>query len=516
MASSVATRTTFDSREAYNDKKDDISPQQEKQEKNDDNDDDDDDDEPPQSGPSLWQLPPEQSFSDWTLEIVSVTNASLAADGTLYVPGRDREDENDDTTNTDNNEEEEEDNHHAVVQVYHVHRALLSAGSRKCHFFEQVFREYDESHHRDHHDDDNNHNEGDDESTHHHHHHHHPNRNSTATTTTRIELHPLVAPALPIVLDYLYHPQSTVSVTAETATPVHSLAQLLDCPRLQTDVYRFARDHNITLDNCHVYYQHAQLLRNDSMASLVVKTCARHFTQLASSLTTLPIASVTLSPPPSFWIAVLLERRMVPQRPSATTASVMRHHHHQHAGWVIAHVCTMHLETMDPAQWDQLTSVNFLPHMDGIVASTLLELCTVFERPRQSRNNNNNNKKDAETAPPPPSQEQEEQDESVTTSSMLSNLQVRCIDALADDWLALARAENRHDFVTRLPPNVTAALLPKLLQRANRVVQQDRAVMERLRKSSSSDSSGGGGGGGGVSHRPTTPTPATTTTTTTA
>ena len=61
------------------------------------------------SGHLSWRIPPEESFSDWTIKIVKTTESSTEA-----VP-------------------EQKD-------VYHVHKCVLAVGPKMCRYFERLFQ----------------------------------------------------------------------------------------------------------------------------------------------------------------------------------------------------------------------------------------------------------------------------------------------------------------------------------------------------------------------------------------
>jgi hypothetical protein len=106
-----------------------------------------------------WRLEPEESFSDWKIEVTTVKDALLKIPQDVE-PAAKR------PRNDYQNELEA-----ATVEVYHVHKHMLGAGPRSSLYFARMFRSQ---------------------------------MSETNTSTSKIELDDAAAKAFPLMLDYMY------------------------------------------------------------------------------------------------------------------------------------------------------------------------------------------------------------------------------------------------------------------------------------------------------------------------
>lgn len=100
------------------------------------------------SGHLSWRMPPEESYSDWTIEIV------------------------DDSKRNNTKETKDDKAHKEISRIYHVHKVTLAVGPKKSLYFERLFRYMSTN-----------------------------ATISTKTKTSRIKLHAAAARAMPCFLD---------------------------------------------------------------------------------------------------------------------------------------------------------------------------------------------------------------------------------------------------------------------------------------------------------------------------
>lgn len=327
---------------------------------------DEDPPSPAEEQDALWRLPPEESYSDWTIVIVTVTDSE------------DTEPE---------------------TKVYHVHKGILAAGPRRCEYFTRLFQK------------------------------------EQISGTTRMELHELAANAFPAMLDFMYQTSDKLGVVTETATALHALGAFFENKRLQWEAKQFFKK-DISVSNCHIYYEHAKIFEDEKILDQIARMVADR-KNLLSLQTTSPLIMIA---DVDFWPTVL---GYVNMREDAS----------RHASRLIYQVIKVRSATMDVEIFEQLTDEKYLPYIDINVASHLLDAQDFFRMG---------------------------EDESVLTS-----LQKRCVAAVAGNWLRLASAQNRSDFLTRQKPAILAELLDQVLQRAGDSVNEYKRTLEKVRARSS-------------------------------
>jgi BTB/POZ domain len=159
-----------------------------------------------------WRLPPDESFSDWKIEIVSKISVDDRVPSTIEG--------------------------NTITHTYYCHKAYLALGARKSEYFARLFRngDYKES----------------------------------QNCTSRIELDPLAADCFPYILDYMYAPERQLQITTETATVLHHLGEYFEMPSLRWEATQFCKK-DLSFGNADIYYEHATVFQDDTILSVIAK-----------------------------------------------------------------------------------------------------------------------------------------------------------------------------------------------------------------------------------------------------
>ena len=137
-----------------------------------------DEEGPPTADQHLsWRVLPEESHSDWTIEISKPGNNS--GEGM------------------------------AISRVFHVHKNILSVGPKKSNYFARLFQNGQCKEHQ--------------------------------TNTSSIALDAIAADSFPLTLDYLYSPSDKLEISTSNATTLHYLAGYFEIQRLQWEAFQFCR-----------------------------------------------------------------------------------------------------------------------------------------------------------------------------------------------------------------------------------------------------------------------------------
>jgi hypothetical protein len=167
-----------------------------------------------------WRLSPEESLSDWTIQIVY---HKTDCDGNI-------------SNKTD---------------TYHVHKYFLGVGPRKSEYFVRLFQDggrFAES----------------------------------KTQTSCIEFDEIAAKAFPLLLDFLYSPDAEVQLTTENATALHSMAKYFDIRYLRWKTNEFWRK-GMTIATCGTYYEHAWILQDEKILKAASAKCAENIMEIKNS-----------------------------------------------------------------------------------------------------------------------------------------------------------------------------------------------------------------------------------------
>ena len=257
-----------------------------------------------------WRRDPEESLSDWTIIVSSVSTNG-------YYENDDNGDSNDD-----------DDNRVEMTTKYHIHKVVVGAGPRGSNYFFRLFKNETNSN-----DNDvvplltssssspssnqeraivkytapsplrrflfgggyyNNYTDSQNDSasiggT---------ARNPEDITTSHIELERSAAVAFPIMLDFMYaHSSVDVQATTKTAVALRYLGKVFDIPTLVATVNNFIR-HDMTKDNIHIYVQQATVFHDEQIVQLTMQTAAPAWYELFFAPSTSTTAAPT-SPSPS-------------------------------------------------------------------------------------------------------------------------------------------------------------------------------------------------------------------------
>ena len=262
-----------------------------------------------------WRLDPDESLSDWTIEI--------------QVHGVNRD-------------------------TYHVHKHCLAVGPRKSEYFAKLFAQ--------------------------------GGRFSEAKDrTSRIELETQAADAFPELLDYMYFPDRALVINTNNATALYSMAKYFDMRCLRWEASNFWKLDIRTHVACGVYYEHARLLNENKILEAAVDSCS---SQIMSISKTSRLVHV---PDPNFWLRIFKNNE-----------TNMSEEFSCHLSILVAEFAQNNIDSLDEEMFSKLTDHNRLPIVDVEAALPLIDA--------------------------------ERQIVLAPDIEKLSNLQERCIEALAKKW----------------------------------------------------------------------------------
>ena len=345
----------------------------------DDEEEEDDDEKPPNRHAlkkMLWRFSPEESHSDWTIELVIQENSEELIEC--------NDDQKHITKERDADPKED-------ILIYHVHKCVLSVGDRSCEYFARLFT-------NDH-------------------------FAEAARRTSRIPLPRLAANAFPFMLDYIYQCNEPLVVETETATALHFLGQYFENRELRWDAKQFWKT-DLTLANCHVYYEHAKVFRDEKIINAVAKTCENNFHLLE------PSSPIVMVADPEFFLKIM-EHSTIEKEDSLRVSKL------------VAEVCNLSHKNLKADLFWALTNENFIPIIHLSVATDFLRLHNLYQEGDQA-------------------------------FSALSSLQVRCADALAKSWRYIATSEDATttDFLKSQPPIIISEVMKQALRRADQLVSR--------------------------------------------
>ncbi|GAX12495.1 hypothetical protein FisN_24Hu070 [Fistulifera solaris] len=241
-----------------------------------------------------------------------------------------------------------------TTDTYHVHKNFLAHGSRRSKYFFRLFRSEESF-------------------------------TENQASTSRIDLDPLAAQAFPVLLDFVYG--SNLSITSQTATALHHLGEYFEIRPLQDTSFEFCQ-HDMSLDNLHAYYASAKQLHDDNVMNLIVDYLRLKISKLS------PTNPIVLQSSPDLWLRVLGldDRREKIEFKDTILLSQ-----------IIAKMCMSQSE----APMDAKTFYTFTNLLTSIHSNAALDLCELDDRYSLG----------------------DDDDE-----SDLSALQQLCVDALSANW----------------------------------------------------------------------------------
>jgi hypothetical protein len=218
--------------------------------------------------------------------------------------------------------------------------------------------------------------------------HQQPADTTTSTTATRLTLHPLAAKAFSALLDYMY--QKPLHITTDTATALHDLADQLEIKRLRWEARQFWQS-DLDVTNYLLYYEHAAAFGDEKIQNAVAHLVA---SQLDQTTDIVKHASA------QFWYQLLL---VIKERAARDNNNSIE----PELSLQLSNLTATVLERNYPVSADmfnKLTNEIFLPviHPNVAVFCLQMERRIVFEK--------------------------------LVNEDGLSNLQTRCVAALATVW----------------------------------------------------------------------------------
>lgn len=253
----------------------------------------DSDVEPPDNERLNWRLDPSDGYSDWTIEITSQQQ----------------------TTDDDSNKERK------TVDTYHVHKNILSVGSRKSEYFSRLFQNGSFA--------------------------------EAQNQTSRIELEAIAAKAFPKLLDHVYSQESALCIDTFSATALHYLGEYFEMRRLRWEAKQFWRK-DLSLQTCGTYYEHASIFQDEKILQAVASVCADNALSMDST------ASILKAARPEFWLEVL-------------KLSTISDDFSLHVSNLTATICANN-KNMGSDLFNQLTDARYLPNIPVSAAYQLIEL----------------------------------------------------------------------------------------------------------------------------------------------
>jgi len=324
----------------------------------------------------LWRFSPEESHSDWTIEVVIQDNPEEVIEC--------NDDQKHLTKEKDTKLKED-------IIIYHVHKCVLAVGDRSCEYFTRLFT-------NDH-------------------------FAEAARRTSRIPLPRLAANAFPFMLDYMYQSNEPLVVETETATALHFLGQYFENRELRWDAKQYWK-YDLTLANCHVYYEHAKVFRDEKIINAVAQTCENNFHLLE------PSSPIVMVSDPEYFLNIM-DHSTIGKEDSLRVSRL------------VAEVCNLSHKNLKAGVFWAITDEKFIPIIHLSVATDLLRLHSLYQ-------------------------------EGYQTINALSSLQARCADALAKNWRYMATSEDATttDFLKSQPPIIISEVMKQALRRADQLVSR--------------------------------------------
>ena len=278
-----------------------------------------------------WRLSPEESFSDWRIELVSqqeTTTTSQNEGAALSTAAVTISPEN--TTCTSAKKKSK-----TVVAAYNVHRNTLAVGPCRSAYFARLFRsKFSES----------------------------------ADSTSRIELpDALAVRAFPQFLDFIYTKQ--VKIDDDSVVALHYLGQYFEVRQLRREARKYLSRH-LNDETCQLFYEHAKIFHDEKVRNLLVAFFAERV-NTGETVTVIPNGDA------QFWLDVL--EKAVPEYPPG--------HLSRYASIIISYAIMMLKDQLDDTTFNQLTDKKYLPVLESNAAERLLGICNELFPDNSSKEN---------------------------------------------------------------------------------------------------------------------------------
>mmetsp|Transcript_35742 Transcript_35742/g.86333 ORF Transcript_35742/g.86333 Transcript_35742/m.86333 type:complete len:441 (-) Transcript_35742:317-1639(-) len=270
----------------------------------------------------LWRGDPEETFSDWTLEIIS-DEVTEDDEGTIVSPDA-KETRSSVETTVSNGK---------MIQKYFVHRGILSCGIRRSKYFASQFLHAEQG-----------------------------RCNESVTQTSRIELPPLAAEAIPDLLDYLYGFEFKLNwaVCPRVLVGLHYLADYFEIGSLlkYTHYELKKKIERLPLRHAKDIYLSADSVFDEAIISLVARFIAGRFNSWCTVHEFVECADL------EFWLKVASEIRSMSPNPWRWKT------------WsrVVLELSKQHSDDFTHKIFKKMTSVDILPSVCLHEALPLLEL----------------------------------------------------------------------------------------------------------------------------------------------
>ena len=355
---------------------------------------DDDDNDSTSEQLALWRRDPEESFSDWTIEIsYKIEPANTIEDSDEYQVQADGRDDEKVSTNDERGHPHDEKQEsktkdgmahnlerssahrrmkgvETITDTYHVHRCILASGTRKSGYFARLFRSggrFAESKSR----------------------------------RSRISMDRLAAKYFPTLLDYIYYSQivktynfdeeedeecdeddksnsSKITLSPENVTALWWLAQYFEVPRLAREAKsywqrdlgsllqfvtgrRYKSREEVFWSGCVTYYEHARALQVEPAMQGVLAVMSTHLLHV-------PVEKVQLNfPDEGFWISLMDKIRSNSCLIDAMSDDVSLH---------LSKIFATHFRNCEASHetFQNLTQEMYLPRIHRQAAVLLLDL----------------------------------------------------------------------------------------------------------------------------------------------
>uniref|UniRef100_A0A7S1USU3 BTB domain-containing protein n=1 Tax=Grammatophora oceanica TaxID=210454 RepID=A0A7S1USU3_9STRA len=193
------------------------------------------------SEPFSWKLDPDESFSDWTIEIEAThSNSSIlgeiAAEMDTDIAERTRT-------------RSREDGENGPTTVFHVHKCFLGSGERRSLYFERVFKSSDRIQ------------EG-------------------LNSTSKIKLEESALRSFPIMLDYMYSsPHGALEATSESAVALRWLSTYFGIQKMFEATNDFI-NHDLSIKNAHMYLSEGEAYSDDKIVEAALTICSTKLNQM--------------------------------------------------------------------------------------------------------------------------------------------------------------------------------------------------------------------------------------------
>ena len=275
----------------------------------------------PENSEILWRGDPAETFSDWTIEIITKRQEEKAMDDKASELGANADDAFIPELGKIPSESSIES-----ITTYGVHKGIICCGKRMSGYFAKVFHaalsgNFEEGH----------------------------------TAVSSIELDPLLAETFPVFLDYLYT-ERPLQICTENATALCWLGDYFEVAHLRWESQNFIRQ-NVSVTNLDIYYRHSTRIHEESVLLAVQKFTNDHVLNI-------PVDHhIILSAGLNFWTDSLTSDCFKEVSESRSL----------HVCKIVDRLSKLHSEELNRETFDQLTEASVIPVVDSSIALSLCE-----------------------------------------------------------------------------------------------------------------------------------------------